>query len=73
MNDTDAQTNYGLSKMEFANSVISDLAFENIEFENFLLIFDLIQEICKDIIYGKRIMVIVDLRQCSKVVFSSPF
>lgn len=49
MNDTDAQTNYGLSKMEFANSVISDLAFENIEFENFLLIFDLIQEICKDI------------------------
>ena len=35
--------------MEFANSVISDFAFENIEFENFLLIFDLIQEICKDI------------------------
>ena len=35
--------------MEFANSVISDPAFENIRFENFLLIFDIIQKICKDI------------------------
>lgn len=49
LNDTDDQTNYGLSKMEFANSVISDPAFENIGFENFLLIFNLIQKICKDI------------------------
>lgn len=49
LNDTNDQTNYGLSKMEFANSVISDPAFKNIGFENFLLIFDLIQKICKDI------------------------
>ena len=49
LNDTNDQTNYGLSKMEFANSVISDPAFENIRFKNFLLIFDIIQKICKDI------------------------
>lgn len=54
LNDTDDQTNYGLSKMEFANSVISDPSFENIGFKNFLLIFDLIQEICRDITSDKE-------------------
>lgn len=49
LNDINDQTNYGLSKMEFANSVITDPAFGNIRFDNFLLIFDLIQKICKDI------------------------
>ena len=54
LNDTNDQTNYGLSKMEFANSVISDPTFGNIRFENFLLIFDLIQQICKDIASDKE-------------------
>ncbi len=49
LNDLNDTTNYGLSKMEFAKSVISDPAFKHIRFNNFLLIFDLIKEICKDI------------------------
>lgn len=49
LNDLNDQTNYGLSKMVFAKSVISDPAFEHIRFDNFLLIFDLIQKICRDI------------------------
>ena len=49
LNDINDQTNYGLPKMEFAKSVISDPTFSHISFKNFLMIFDLIQEICKDI------------------------
>ena len=49
LTDIKDETNYGLSKMAFAESVISDPAFQHIRFDNFLLIFDLIQKICEDI------------------------
>jgi len=45
--DISDKTNYALSKMEFVNALINDKDFEAVSYENFILIFDIIMEICK--------------------------
>ena len=49
LTDLGDDTNYGLSKNVFAESVISDVGFAHLEYKNFLLIFDMIKLICEDI------------------------
>lgn len=49
LTDIHDETNYGLSKAAFAESVISDTRFAHISYKNFLLIFDMIKKICEDI------------------------
>ena len=54
LNDVNDKTNYGLSKMLFAESVINDPDFSHIKYDNFTLIFDMIQAICYDIKERRR-------------------
>lgn len=49
-NDITDKTNYALSKMAFANAIYNtEENFDNISFDNFLLIFDVIKEIIDNI------------------------
>lgn len=49
LTDVKDETNYGLSKVAFAESVFSDTRFAHLSYNNFLLIFDMIKKICENI------------------------